>query len=48
MNSELEALVRALDAVIQARGGEAEHLDAIYQAKLEEVYFDFPDYRAIA
>jgi hypothetical protein len=43
MNSELEALVRALDAVIQARGGQnAEQLDAIYQAKLEEVLLRFP------
>jgi hypothetical protein len=38
MNPELEALIRALEAVIQARGGdEAERLDANFQAKLEEV-----------
>jgi hypothetical protein len=43
MNSELEALVRALDIVIQARGGqEAEQLEAIYQAKIEEVLLRFP------
>ena len=43
MNSELEALVRALDAVIQAREGqEAEQLEAIYQAKVEEVLLRFP------
>jgi hypothetical protein len=43
MNSELEALVRALDAVIQARGGQgAEKLDAIYQGKLEEVLLRSP------
>jgi hypothetical protein len=43
MNSELEALVRALDAVIQARGGqEAEQLEAIYQARLEEVLLRSP------
>jgi hypothetical protein len=43
MNSELEALVRALDAVIQARGGqEAEQFEAIYQARLEEVLLRSP------
>jgi hypothetical protein len=43
MNSELEALVRALDAVIQARGGqEAEQLETIYQARIEEVLLRYP------
>jgi hypothetical protein len=43
MNCELEALVRALDAVIQAREGQdAERLDAIYQAKVEEVLLRSP------
>ena len=38
MNPELEGLVLALDAVIQARrGDDAQRLDAIYQARLEEV-----------
>jgi hypothetical protein len=38
MNPELEALVLALDAVVQARGGDdAEKLEALYQARLEEV-----------
>jgi len=42
-NPELEALIRALDAVMQARGGQtAEELDAVYQAKLEEVLLRFP------
>jgi len=38
MNAELEALVRALDAVIAARAGsEAAGLDQIYQSRLDDV-----------
>lgn len=43
MNPELEALVRALDAVIQAKEGQhAEQLDAIFQARLEDVLLRYP------
>ena len=36
MNPELEALIVAVEAVIEARGGvDAEKLEAIYQAKLD-------------
>ncbi len=43
MNPDLEALVLALDAVIQARGGnEAERLDTIYQAQLDKVLVTHP------
>jgi hypothetical protein len=38
VNSDLEALLLALDAVIAAQGGEqAEELEAKYESKLEEV-----------
>ena len=38
MNAELEALVMALDAVLEARAGdEARRLEAIYQSRLDEV-----------
>ena len=44
MNPELEALILALDAVIEARtGGEAEKLEAIYQAKLDATLARRPD-----
>ena len=36
MNAELEALVMALDAVLEARAGdEARRLEAVYQSRLE-------------
>lgn len=38
MNPELEALVVALEAVLQAQnGGEAKRLEAIYQSRLDDV-----------
>ena len=38
MNPEQEALVLALEAVIQARDGEeADRLEAIYQSRLDDV-----------
>jgi len=38
VNAELEALVLALDAVLQARAGEhANRLEALYQARLDGV-----------
>jgi hypothetical protein len=38
MNAELEALVLALDAVLQARSGdEATQLEAVYQTRLDDV-----------
>jgi len=44
MNPELEALILALDAVIEARGGDdAERLEAIYQAKLDTTLARRPD-----
>jgi hypothetical protein len=44
MNSELEALVRALDAVIQARGGQdAERLDAFIRPSWRKFYFALLD-----
>ena len=43
MNPDLEALILALDAIIEARNGaEAEKLQAKYDAKLEEVLARFP------
>lgn len=43
MNAELEALVRALDAVMEARGGEeAEKFEATYETKLQEVLSGHP------
>jgi hypothetical protein len=38
MNAELEGLVLALDAVLQARaGGEAEQMEKLFQSRLDEV-----------
>ena len=38
MNAELEALVLALDAILQARAGDdAKRLEAIYQSRLDDV-----------
>ncbi len=38
MNADLEALIRALDAVLNARSGvEAKRLDAIYQAMVDDL-----------
>jgi hypothetical protein len=38
MNAEQEALILALDAVIDARtGAEAKRLEAIYQSRLDDV-----------
>jgi hypothetical protein len=43
MNAELEALVLALDAVIEARGGdEAQRLEAIYRSRLDDVLLRRP------
>jgi len=43
MNTELEALITALDAVLQARtGDEARRLEAIYQSRLDEVSMRHP------
>jgi hypothetical protein len=48
MNPELQALVLALDAVIEARAGEdAKRLEAIYQSKLEDVLCAILDYPAL-
>ncbi len=44
MNAELEALVLALEAVISARGGsETIRLDALYQARLNDVLARHPN-----
>ncbi|PWU18763.1 MAG: hypothetical protein C5B50_08170 [Verrucomicrobia bacterium] len=43
MNPDLEALLLALEAVIQARRGqEADALEAAFQAKIEAVLARFP------
>ena len=37
MNAELEALVQALNALMESRGGEeAERLKAVFEARIEE------------
>lgn len=36
MNPELEALIKALDAYLEARGREAQRLRTIYESRLEE------------
>ncbi len=46
MNPELEALIKALDAYLEAVGSEAERLHLVYQARLEGVvshHADFPN-----
>jgi len=43
MNAELEALIAALEASLQARSGdEAKRLEAIYQSRLDEVLTRHP------
>jgi hypothetical protein len=43
MNPELEALIAALDAVLQARNGdEANRLEAIYQSRLDDALMRHP------
>ena len=43
MNAELEVLVVALEAVLQARNGdEAKRAEAIYQARLDDVLMRHP------
>lgn len=38
MNAELEALLLALDAILQARAGDdAKRLEVIYQSRLDDV-----------
>ena len=37
MNPELEALIKALDACLEADGTEAQRLRLIYEARLEDV-----------
>ncbi len=36
MNPELESLIRALDAYLEANGNEAQRLLLIYETRLEE------------
>jgi hypothetical protein len=43
MDADLEALIKAYDAFIQARGIEARELLSIYNAKLEEVLIRHPN-----
>jgi hypothetical protein len=42
MDADLEELIKAYDAFIQARGIEAKELLAVYNAKLEEVLMRKP------
>lgn len=42
MNAELEAILKAFDAFMQARGEEAERLRAIYESRLEDVLQKHP------
>ena len=43
MNPELEALVLALEAVLQAKNGdEAKRLDAIYESRLDDLLARHP------
>jgi hypothetical protein len=43
MNTDLEELITALDAVLQARSGdEAKRLDAAYQSRLDDVLARHP------
>ena len=43
MNAELDALIVALDAVLQARSGdESKRLEAIYQSRLDDVLMRHP------
>ena len=37
MNPELEALIKALDAYLEATGSEAQRLLLVYESRLEEV-----------
>jgi hypothetical protein len=43
MDADLEDLIKAYDAFIQARGIEARELMAVYNAKLEEVLLRHPN-----
>jgi hypothetical protein len=43
MDADLEALIKAYDAFIQARGIEARKLLSFYNAKLEEVLIRHPN-----
>jgi hypothetical protein len=42
MNAELEAILKAYDAFLQARGEAAERLREIYQSQLEEAWQRHP------
>jgi hypothetical protein len=43
MNSELEALIRALDAVLNARSGaEAKQFEAVYQTMIDDLQMRVP------
>ena len=44
MNPELEALIRALDAVVAARdGAEAARLDVLFQSRIDDVLIRCPN-----
>ena len=43
MNPELEALIKAFDAAIQAQGTESEHLEAIYESLLADALQRHPN-----
>lgn len=43
MNPELEALIKAYDAAIQAQGAESERLEAIYESLLAAVVERHPN-----